>query len=143
MGGRSKADMVGAPTALEPAAWAISSTSVVKDLSGYLPGGTAGSGDTTPGPGGVFVALRANCEWYAIFGPTNASVSAGNAPVVATVGDVGSTGVNGTAGVCFGPYVASEEPQFEITRDTAFVAIICASGVSGIARVCRRQTRGL
>jgi hypothetical protein len=108
--GSRKADFQSAPRAYQSggpegqaAALAVSGTAIAVDLTrGFSQAAYDGTKGANPkSPTDNYLAIIADVDVGIIFGPTLASVSGANAPVIATTGTLSSNVYVGAAGTCF------------------------------------------
>jgi hypothetical protein len=119
------------------------------EYSPYASINNAGNGAPPAGPVGAvgsYVCIYADqCDLGVILGPTAASVSGPNAPILNNVGSLGSNGIYlGAAGTCYRiPSTAfNEEPRWrlQVGQDN-FVGIV--GSANGFARIYVSSEAGL
>lgn len=141
-----KADFQSPPRAFQAsgpegqvAALAVSTTAIAVDLTqGFSQGpydGTKGSYKGPVSPTQNYLAVISSVDVGIIFGPTLASVTAGNVPAIATTGTLSSNAYVGTAGTCF-VIPAGTGMKFLLQQNLDKFVGIVGSGV-GVVRLCQ------
>lgn len=96
----------------QAAAFAVSATATYVDLTKGISQAALDlqrSGQDPKSTGRNYLTIVSDVDIGVVFGPTTASVTGGNAPVLATVGTLSSGVYTGAAGTCF--LVPAKTPQ--------------------------------